>query len=128
APTILDLVKAPVPDNLAGGSLKPLLDAAGPLSEQPVYAESLFGGIHFGWSELTTMFDGRYRYVRAPREEVYDLQRDPRQRENIAGTDAPAKRELRDALDQLIGKQTGSEAPDPDPKAKVEILETYHSA
>jgi arylsulfatase A-like enzyme/Tfp pilus assembly protein PilF len=128
APTILDLVKAPVPGNLAGRSLKPLLDGAGPLSEQPVYAEALFGRIHFGWSELTTMFDGRYRYVRAPREEVYDLQRDPRERENIASADAPVQRALRDALDQLTGKAAGSEVPEPDPKDKVEILETYRSA
>jgi arylsulfatase A-like enzyme len=127
-PTILDLVKAPVPGNLQGRSLKPLLDGAEQLSEQPAYAEALFGRIHFGWSELTTIFDGRYRYVRAPREELYDLPRDPRERENIADAGAPAQQALRDALDGLTGRPAPSEQPEPDPKDKVEILETYRSA
>ena len=50
-PTILDLVKAPVPDNLRGRSLKPLLEDTGRLRERPVYAEALYAHNHFGWSE-----------------------------------------------------------------------------
>jgi arylsulfatase A-like enzyme/Flp pilus assembly protein TadD len=126
-PTILDLVKAPVPGNLRGRSLKPLLDGAGHPSEEPVYAEALFGRIHFGWSELTTLFDGRYRYIRAPREELYDVRRDPRERENVADEAAPAQRALRDALDRLAGKPA-SEDPAPDPKDTVGTLETYRAA
>ena len=50
----------------------------------PVYAESLFGRYHFGWSELTALTDERYRYIKAPREELYDLQHDPGEHENLA--------------------------------------------
>jgi arylsulfatase A-like enzyme/thioredoxin-like negative regulator of GroEL len=127
-PTILDLVKAPVPGNLRGRSLRPLLDGTGHPSEQPVYAEALFGRIHFGWSDLTTIFDGRYRYIRAPREELYDVRRDPGERENLADNDAPAQRALGDALDRLAGKPAASGAPAADPKDNVEILETYRAA
>ena len=51
-PTILDLAKAPVPGNLRGRSLKPLLDGTGTLPEQAVYSEALYARYHFGWSEL----------------------------------------------------------------------------
>ena len=122
-PTILDLVKAPSPGNLRGRSLKPLLDGADTLPEQAVYSEAMYSRYHFGWSELTALTDGRFRYIKAPHEELYDLQRDPHERENIltlaaptppsgfAGTPAPrsaagqyerTRQALRGALDRLI--------------------------
>ncbi len=76
-PTVLDLVKAPVPANLRGRSLKPVLDGSGRLDAAPVYSEALYARYHFGWSELTALTDDRYRYIKAPHDELYDLQRDP---------------------------------------------------
>ena len=132
-PTILDLVKAPVPGNLHGRSLKTLLDGTGHLPEEPVYAETLYGRTHFGWSELTTLFDGRYRYIKAPREELYDLARDPHERENLAGTGATPERALRAALDRLVAGPANAADEDTggagsDPKDKAEVLETYRAA
>jgi choline-sulfatase len=92
-PTILDLVKAPSPGNLRGRSLKPLLDGSGRLPEAAVYSEAMYSRYHFGWSELTALTDGRFRYIKAPREELYDLQRDPHERDNVIMTPgAPAPR------------------------------------
>ncbi len=156
-PTILDLVKAPSPSNLRGRSLKPLLDGSGRLAEQAVYSEAMYARYHFGWSELTALTDGRFRYIKAPREELYDLQRDPHEHQNIADERPPARQALRGALDGLIagrpiqspsdvpadarerlqalgyvGAQTDvSSAPGetlPDPKDKRDILETYRAA
>jgi arylsulfatase A-like enzyme/Tfp pilus assembly protein PilF len=101
-PTILDLAKAPLPGHLSGQSLKPLLDGTGGLQGRIVYSESLYGLYHFGWSGLTSVTDGRYRFVEAPNEELYDLQEDPAERENLAGDRADVKAGLRDALDRLL--------------------------
>ncbi|MBI3493344.1 MAG: sulfatase-like hydrolase/transferase, partial [Acidobacteria bacterium] len=90
-PTILELVKAPVPGNLRGRSLKPVLEGTGPLAELSVYSEALYARYHFGWSELTALTDDRYRFIKAPREELYDLQRDPHERENLADDRAQAR-------------------------------------
>ena len=90
-PTILDLVKAPVPGNLRGRSLKPLLEDTGRLRERPVYSEALYAHYHFGWSELTALTGGRYQYISAPREELYDLTSDPDQRENLAGDESGSR-------------------------------------
>src|SRR5205814_306038 len=54
-PTILELVKASVPGNLRGRSLKPLLDGTGHLPARSVYSEALYARYRFGWSELTSL-------------------------------------------------------------------------
>jgi arylsulfatase A-like enzyme/Tfp pilus assembly protein PilF len=156
-PTLLDLVKAPGPGNLSGRSLKPLLDGTRPLAPAPIYSEALYARYHFGWSELTAITDERYRYIKAPREELYDLEHDPKERDNIAAARTPARDALRGALDRVaagatipapaeisaearerlhslgyVGAQTVvSAAPGdtlPDPKDKRDVLEQYRAA
>lgn len=156
-PTILDLVKAPAPGNLRGRSLKPLLDGTGQLPEQAVYSEALYARYHFGWSELTALTDGRYRFIKAPNQELYDLQQDPHERRNIATDRSQASQALRGALDRLTAgapiqapADVSAEARErlqalgyvgavtdvptapgdslPDPKDKRDILERYRTA
>ena len=47
------------------------------IDEEPSFAESLVPLIHYGWSDLRTVRDGRWKYILAPRPELYDLDRDP---------------------------------------------------
>jgi choline-sulfatase len=93
APTVLDLVGLPVPAGLDGTSLLPLVvrestgapapstaDAlVGPVS----YAETYFPRFHHGWSELMLLETERWKSIRAPRPELYDRQRDPKEVENV---------------------------------------------
>ena len=69
-----------------------MLEGTGKLAPATVYSEALYARYHFGWSELTALTDERYRYIKAPREELYDLERDPRERTNIAA-DRPQPRQ-----------------------------------
>ena len=106
-PTILDLIGAPRPDGLRGRSLRPLLGRRGTsVPEQGIYSEALYSRYHFGWSELTALTDARLRFIRAPREELYDLDRDPDEQENLAGDRPRTVRDMRVALDQLLGGRT----------------------
>ncbi|OFV92393.1 MAG: hypothetical protein A3H95_04830 [Acidobacteria bacterium RIFCSPLOWO2_02_FULL_64_15] len=145
-PTILDLVQAPTPGSLRGRSLEPLLDGGSRRPGQAVYSEALYGRYLFGWSELASVTDGRYRYIRAPREELYDLERDPNERdnllvpgpqENLSNLGNPANPEravqaLAEALDRLTSGTAPavptSSASLPDPKDTYQILEAYRSA
>jgi tetratricopeptide (TPR) repeat protein len=117
----------------------------------------MYARYHFGWSELTALTDDRFRYIKAPREELYDLHRDPHERENIVDERPPARQALRGALERLIAGrpiQSPSEVPAdarerlqalgyvgaqselatapgetlPDPKDKRDVLETYRAA
>src|SRR5262249_15192329 len=100
-PTILDFVKAPAAGQLRGRSLKPLLDGADHLPPAPVYSEALYARYHFGWSELTALTDERYRYIKAPREELFDLPHDAREQSNLAAERPQPRQALRTALDRL---------------------------
>jgi arylsulfatase A-like enzyme/predicted Zn-dependent protease len=90
------------PAGLRGRNLTPLLTGAGTVAPQGIYAEALYPRYHFGWSELLSLTDERYRYIRAPREELYDLERDPGERVNIVQDRAQAAAALRSALDALV--------------------------
>lgn len=159
APTILDLVGAPRPGGLRGRTLKPILAGErDTVSEQGIYSEALYSRYHFGWSELYAITDDRYRLIKAPREELYDLQDDPDETRNIVDDRAQTRVALRSALDRLIAgraiaapSQVSEEdrerlqalgyvgthaevAPDvagetlADPKDKVGVLERYRHA
>lgn len=131
APTVLDLVKAPAPGNLRGRSLRPLTEGEASLRAATVYSESRYGHTRFGWSELASMTDSRFQYIQAPREELYDLRRDPRERDNVAGADdtQKARDDLRASLAALLGS-----GPEPaaetqiDPKDKTAVVEDYRAA
>lgn len=101
-PTILDLAKAPIPGNVRGRSLVSILEGTGKLAPQAVYSEALYARYHFGWSELTALTEDRYRYIKAPKEELYDLARDPAERQNLV--DDRARVQTHDALRGALAK------------------------
>src|SRR6188508_1841579 len=82
-PTILDLAGAPARTGLHGRSLRPLLDGTGNVPDTGIYSEALYSRYHFGWSELYALTDARYRLIRAPRDELYDIERDPSESTSI---------------------------------------------
>jgi arylsulfatase A-like enzyme/tetratricopeptide (TPR) repeat protein len=141
-----------------GRSLVPLLTQSGSIEPQGVYAEALYPRYHFGWSELLSLTDERYRYIKAPREELYDLERDPHERANIAGDRPQVAAAMRQALVRISAgarvDQPAAASPEdrerlaalgyvgtgpaidastpgeqlPDPKDKIHVLERYRQA
>ena len=83
-PTLAALAGLAVPPGLRGRDLSVALFGRGGRRAQGIYAEALYPRYHFGWSELLSLTDDRFRYIKAPREELYDLERDPGERTNIA--------------------------------------------
>ena len=103
-PTLLERIGAAAPAGLRGRSLAPLLSVAGAAAppDASVYAEAFYGRYHFGWSELYSLTDSRYRYVKAPRAELYDLQNDPAERTNLAAARPQVIAAARASLDSLL--------------------------
>lgn len=100
-PTILDLVRAPVPDHLRGRSLRGVLDGdEGQLAETPVYSESLTAHFQFGGDPVFVLTSATYRYVRGAVEELRPLA--PRTDAIGTGESAETGR-LRTALDEMVG-------------------------
>jgi tetratricopeptide (TPR) repeat protein len=70
-PTILDLVRAPVPGGLRGRSLRRVLnDEEAELRPAPIYAESLAAHLRFGGHPLFALRSDRHRYVRGAHEDL----------------------------------------------------------
>jgi choline-sulfatase len=108
APTLLDLLSLPVPPNLDGGSLLPLLEGRTPSRTAPgaLYAETYLPFYTYGWAKLRAVRDGRWKLIDAPTPELYDLERDPRELTNLHQRRSEIARDLRQRLDTFL-EQTG---------------------
>jgi tetratricopeptide (TPR) repeat protein len=82
-PTVLDLLRVEAPAGIHGRSLVPLMGGAVPDLDLAAYAESNYARYHYGWSELRALRAGRYKYIEAPRPELYDTEQDPSEAKNI---------------------------------------------
>ena len=110
APTLLAVAGAQPPAALHGRNLVPAIAGSGTVPQAAIYAEAMLPRYHFGWSELYSLTDDRYRYIRAPRDELYDLQTDRGERSSIAAARPQVRDAMRGALARLIA---GSPLPAP---------------
>jgi tetratricopeptide (TPR) repeat protein len=83
APTILEFAGIPAPPEFQGRSLMELLRPDGSKTPRDVYSETLYPHMHFGCSALQALRSGRYKYIDAPKPELYDLTADPGEIRNI---------------------------------------------
>ncbi|MDQ3170764.1 MAG: sulfatase-like hydrolase/transferase [Acidobacteriota bacterium] len=90
------------PAGFKGRALQPAMAATGSLADASIYSEAMSARYHFGWSELYALTDERYRYIRAPRDELFDLSQDPGEMTSIAGERPQVRAAMRGALDALI--------------------------
>lgn len=101
-PTILDLVRAPVPTGLPGRSLRAVLDDGETVTpESPIYSESLAAYFRFGGEPVYALTGNHFRFVRGAGEDLIPLDTG----EEAVGEANEAAR-LRSALDGLIGLST----------------------
>lgn len=95
-PTVLDLLGLPVPDGVQGQSLMPL--GRGEALDLLAYSETYYPRYHYGWSELTSVRDGRFKFIAAPRRELYDLTADPGETTDLSA----ANPRMADALERAL--------------------------
>jgi arylsulfatase A-like enzyme len=145
APTILDLLKIPAPESFEG---RTLLNG----SVRAVVSESTYGRDCFGWAALRAIREGPLKYIEAPRPELYNLDKDPGEKNNLIRSNpaeaarlkadlakypisplrATAHPENNEALKSLgylaPGPQPAAKASPADPKDKLPELLRYEDA
>jgi arylsulfatase A-like enzyme/Tfp pilus assembly protein PilF len=93
-----------------------------PAAGRLLYAETLYPRLRLGWSDLASLFDGRFHYIEAPRPELYDVAADPGERRDLSASLPPAFRTLRLALSKMPrGYEPPAEA-DPERARKLTAL------
>jgi arylsulfatase A-like enzyme/Flp pilus assembly protein TadD len=93
-PTVLELVGAPPPADLAGRSLLRAAATGG----EAIYFESLSASLNRGWAPLTGVIAEGLKYVDLPIPELYDLKADPQEKENLVPQRIEAVRRLKALL------------------------------
>ena len=83
-PTVLGLLRLPGPQ-VDGLDLSPSIRGAREPADRLVYSESLYPE-RFGWSALRAARDGQFKFIDAPRPELYDLKTDPFEERNLYST------------------------------------------
>ena len=108
APTILDALSFHLPPSFDGMSL---LKAKAP---NAVYGESVYARDSFHWAALRSVRMGHWKYIEAPRPELFDLDSDPTEQLNVARSNSAQAATLRLELNRLMARHTprpGSPAP-----------------
>jgi len=105
-PTILGLLGVAIPASLDGDSLEPFftgLEAA----PRTVFGETEYP-LQFGWAPLRSIRKGGFKFIEAPKPELYDLHADPGESHNHYEPWNGTVQSLRRALTELSAKSPTS--------------------
>jgi choline-sulfatase len=74
--------------------------------------ETLYPRENYGWSELVGLVSGPWKFIQAPKPELYDLGRDPGETENLFAASAAKAGEMAKKLEQeIVRLSSGPQAP-----------------
>ena len=107
-PTLLQLAGVSPPAETQGVSLMPL--AEGKSLDLLAFSETWYPRYHYGWSELVSVQDGRFKLIRAPRPELYDLALDPGELSDLSGRDPRRTAGLRQSLEDMAARVASAKA------------------
>src|SRR5213593_4862711 len=86
------------------------------LAEAASYAELFLPFYHFEWSPLLSMRRGRYKFIEAPRPELYDTESDPGEIQNLFAKESAMAGQLKEQLRRATAQYAPRTAADSAPK------------
>jgi arylsulfatase A-like enzyme/Flp pilus assembly protein TadD len=109
-PTVLETLGLPGADETQGVDLGPALRGEQPTPSLSQYSESLLSEVGFGMAPLYGVRKDGYKWIRAPRAELYDLDNDPGELLNLHEPDHPLSGELDGELQRILDDSEGRAA------------------
>src|SRR5207253_8476075 len=103
-PTVLDVCHISAPAAVQGKTLLPA--ARGERLDLLAYSESWYLRYHYRWSELASVRDVRYKFIAAPRRELYDTSTDPAEAHDLAAENPRRADALERALQDIEARTT----------------------
>ena len=122
-PTVAALAAVPAP-KVDGLNVMPFVSGQAPRDAAPSYAETFYPKWHFGWSELKSVRVGDWKYIDAPKPELYDMRSDANERANVLDARGPLAGGLSAELTRIaggFGAAATTDAPQPDPETLARL-------
>jgi arylsulfatase A-like enzyme/predicted Zn-dependent protease len=103
-PTVCDMSGLPVPAEVQGKSLLPTFFGRRRKETPLAYSETYYPRFHYGWSDLKSVQDGRFKLILAPVPELYDVLADPHEEKNLVYLEKKAYERLNAEAEAFIGQ------------------------
>jgi arylsulfatase A-like enzyme/Flp pilus assembly protein TadD len=100
-PSILDLLKIPLNKGIQGISLLPYIEGKRK-DDLTCYLESYYPLETYGWSELVGVIDKDWKYIRAPRPELYRIKVDKNEEKNLYEAEPETAASLKKKLEEVL--------------------------
>ena len=115
-PTILNILGGRSPESVQGESMLPLILGKQGGEALSAYSETYWPRYHYGWSELKSLRKGQYKFIDAPKPELYDILEDPGELNNLVNKNAALAHEMKRELEALIDRYSAEGIEEAGPK------------
>ncbi|MGE5360148.1 MAG: sulfatase-like hydrolase/transferase [Bacteroidales bacterium] len=112
-PTVLAIAGIDFKPRVHGRSLVPLMFRQGKPEEVDALSECMTSSLQYGWSPLRSLRSGRYKFIDAPRPELYDVATDPGEATNVLAQHRATADAMARAL-RRMDEAAGRNAPAPE--------------
>ncbi|MGD2091342.1 MAG: sulfatase-like hydrolase/transferase [Candidatus Aminicenantes bacterium] len=106
AATIFDAFNIPIPNDCQGESLLPLMFKEKSRKKETAYTETYYTRLHYGWSELHAWYQDDFKYIQAPKPELYNLETDADEGQNLFLKKSYKSKNMKKTLDKFIRDQS----------------------
>ncbi|MGA1876285.1 MAG: tetratricopeptide repeat protein [bacterium] len=100
-PTILDIFNIRHTLQFHGKSLLGLIHGSREFSRQELVCETFYTLYNHNWSPLEGLRTAKWKYIKAPRSELYDLEHDPKEMVNLFHQEKETARQLEGRMREL---------------------------
>ncbi|HSL20643.1 MAG TPA: sulfatase-like hydrolase/transferase [Vicinamibacterales bacterium] len=123
-PTVLDLAGVPPTTRYDGESVAAVMRGQSRRDPPASYADSHYPELHFGWSMLRALRVGEWKYIDAPRPELYDLRTDRAESRNVVAERSTVAARMGGELEtawRSFGAAATTPPPQPDPETLARL-------
>ncbi len=101
APTVMALAGYKNPSPMQGVNLCPLMEGKKKDLQLTLYCETEYPKFTYGWSPLEGLRTQKWKYIKAPQNELYNLIKDPKEKKNTFNKNKKGQKKWEKRLAQL---------------------------